>query len=571
MMQLRCNGIRLDVYEGVRVQFTQENPLFAFDSLQCERTTQFSLPSTPTNDRVFELARIPAYNGRQMRRRIPAEMIDGTVVKNGYLYIAEYDGTDYRVVFVTGELLGLQAIKNLGKLSDVISFNEVAYYGQSPSSPAYGIGRIWETILYLKPDDERYKPSIDLACLYNAICQQAGIVAEPLPTGADGVRIIPATLKGLQEQDVMFERRVIAPMAQGSNPQVTAATMSVPELFSQALASVMYRVESGGVITAYTGRVQQLKALQTLTIKFPDDWDEDLFVGQFNDGGSYLVGEFEFYGGRAFDEDGAVSGDPLAGHSIEVPVGNYVCIISKDDYFKGMDSGGARVQGWMYHNGGALDVTMEMSGKVDVGSWVRLQDNLPDITFTDLLKLVAALSGKVLYYTESGGLTFEDLDFGTYRSKADVRFVKRGAVARTFADYAQRNIVRFDDEQADRLQAVYTIANVNIAEEKELQVLPFSEGRDYAGRLYVFADGEKDFLGIADGGASLGRVALPMCSGLVDICAKSTQFKVTLRMLLMEFESVKPKILVEVDNSRYVWTSRSWQDGAAQFTLAQIP
>ena len=59
MMQLVCNGSRLDLYENTDLQFMEENPLFAFDNIKCERTTSFKLPATPTNDRVFSLARIP--------------------------------------------------------------------------------------------------------------------------------------------------------------------------------------------------------------------------------------------------------------------------------------------------------------------------------------------------------------------------------------------------------------------------------------------------------------------------------------------------------------------------------
>ena len=59
-MRLLCNGVALDLEAGATMSFKKTNPLFAFDALTCERTQAFSLPATPTSDRVLELARIPA-------------------------------------------------------------------------------------------------------------------------------------------------------------------------------------------------------------------------------------------------------------------------------------------------------------------------------------------------------------------------------------------------------------------------------------------------------------------------------------------------------------------------------
>ena len=122
-MQLLCNGVLLDLYDNAGLQFTHSNPLFAFDDLKCERTTNFKLPATPTNDRVFSLAKIPAYSGEGMRRKFTCKLQAGAVVRDGYLYVANFDGKDYNAVFVTGELVGLQRIKDLGKLSELKEYD----------------------------------------------------------------------------------------------------------------------------------------------------------------------------------------------------------------------------------------------------------------------------------------------------------------------------------------------------------------------------------------------------------------------------------------------------------------
>lgn len=570
MMQLLCNGVRLDLYENAGLQFTHDNPLFAFDKLSCERTTQFKLPSTPMNDRVLQLARIPAYKGTGMRTRFAAEMQDGVCVKRGYLYVSQFDGTDYAAVFVTGELIGLQEIKTLGKISDIIAYSNVATLGGSPSTPAAAVGYIWRNVSYLHADDISLNPSIELATLYSDILTAHGITAESLPAGADGVRIIPNELSGLKEQTIGFERAIIGNMAaDGTYPIVTTATIDISEIFLQSTARVARRVDLyGGGIKVYHGRVAQVKCMQEITLKFPSDWDDDLFVGQFLDGDTQSIGEFEFYGERSFNEYGVITGESLRGRSVEVPFGQYLCVIRRSDYFNGSTSEGDAI-GWSFSDG--ISCTFEASGKVEeVGSYARLQDNLPDMTFTELLKTIAALSGKVLNYSEAEGLTYEDLNFSGYASRADIWLMNRGGVSRTFADYAQRSVVHFDDEQADRLQVAYDIDNVNIELEKDLQVIPFSEGRDSAGLLYVYA-GEKMFLGMAAGQSTLSRVTLAKNVGLQALCDRSTQFKVTLRMGMYEYSRITAKTLLIVDNIRYIWTARSWQEDTAQFTLAQVP
>ena len=128
MMQLLCNGVRLDLYDNVELQFKHSNPIFAFDKLECERTTEFKLPATPTNDRVFGLARIPAYNGAGMMVQFPAELQVGTLVRTGYLYVSKYE-KDYAAILVTGEMVKLLAAKEAGNVKDYMS-NDTSAYGQ---------------------------------------------------------------------------------------------------------------------------------------------------------------------------------------------------------------------------------------------------------------------------------------------------------------------------------------------------------------------------------------------------------------------------------------------------------
>lgn len=93
-MQLICNGVSLDLYDNASFQFKRTNPLFAFDKLACERTTEFKLPATKTNDRVFGIARLPVLKGNGMRRRYDAQLLMSGIVRKGYLYVSEWTGKE---------------------------------------------------------------------------------------------------------------------------------------------------------------------------------------------------------------------------------------------------------------------------------------------------------------------------------------------------------------------------------------------------------------------------------------------------------------------------------------------
>ncbi len=127
-MQLLCNGVQLDLYNDFKLQLKHINPLFAFDKLECERTTEFKLPTTPTNDRVLSLARIPAYNGVGMMVKFPAELQAGAIVMSGYMYVRQYDGKDYTAVLTVGDMVGLLRLKEAGKLPDLVG-NDNATFG----------------------------------------------------------------------------------------------------------------------------------------------------------------------------------------------------------------------------------------------------------------------------------------------------------------------------------------------------------------------------------------------------------------------------------------------------------
>ena len=50
----------------------------------------------------------------------------------------------------------------------------------------------------------------------------------------------------------------------------------------------------------------------------------------------------------------------------------------------------------------------------------------------------------------------------------------------------------------------------------------------------------------------------------------ATQIEVEARMTMQEYNDIQNKDCIQVDNSVYVWTERSWQNDTAKFTLNKL-
>ena len=727
-MQLLCNGVYLDLYDNAGLQFTHSNPLFAFDDLKCERTTNFKLPATPTNDRVFSLAKIPAYSGEGMRRKFTCQLQAGTAVLDGYLYVANFDGKDYNAVFVTGELVGLQRIKDLGKLSELIEYTEAETYGGAGVSPTAAQYDIWRNVNYIKPAGNTLRPSLNGSRLYYDILLKNGIPAAPLPASLEGMRIIPAELKGANT--AMRFKCTIADSQQPSSPAPTNNFNTL--IFDSSLfeaENTEYGVailQTGGTSPNNWFNVRQYKAKTNLTLVIPDNWPDTLYIYDLSGVHEDNQGD-SFYGERWFSKELNQSsvtahGDRLAGRSVEIAARETFSFV--DSRYYSYNSVTA-IGGTTYNRGFMLqdtptfntDYTIEVKTDAETGNLVRAQDNLPDITFIEYCKTLAALHGKVLNYKESGytnlfpmlqvvpnvlsydnymiydkttctitstrrnntnpgsnslcaflsngssftllyekkttgifnftfvkpnndymlrfgfngnklnaylwvklpsnlngkkltlwgnitvldrtntgndaqvsniclvegssavtwaqwqknikGIVFDDINYNSYATKELENILKKGEVVRTFGAYAQNNIVQFDDEKADKIVVNYAIDNDNLDGQKELQKIPFSEGLLRDNVLYV-KDIEKDVIGLNTGAATLGRVQLPKNTNLQVLCTASTQLKIDVRMSMYEYNQINEHTRILCEGTLYLWTSRSWQNDVAKFTLAKV-
>lgn len=589
MIQFNIDGWLLELAENTKLQYSKLNPLFAFDKLECERTASFDVPATPKNDMIFGLSRLIQGDGAGMRVRYAAQMQSDGVTKDGYIYITAATRDKYKCVFVTGELLGLQRMRDAGKIKDICNLTTTALYGTAYAPPSSYQALPYRAINYKRLDDSF--PPIPSLRLYDIVsnCMQQLDVRITYPyyhTAWQSYRMIPNDVKGLTERLVSFHRVGTAYMSSSSTPTITNVYVDgLSWLFNTSLARVAYRRDFGSTMTVYYGNLRQLVPRQEVTINFPAIFPSDIFVGKFINGGTQFASECQFYGDYSFDDYGNVTGTPLAGRSVTIPAYEPFVFVSKSqDFYNGEESGGST--GWGWFRGAfptQIEESMNMSGEVVVSNPncnVSIADNFPDLTIIDLLKTIAALSGTALNYSDAEGVTFDSLEFDLWPSlNVDDKVLSVGDITRTFSDYAQTNRVVFDTSehvlQSERLQQVYNVQNQNLEESREVQTIPFDEGGLYGSNMvYIRNQGggyDKTTLASADTrGEGMLRVTLGRNTGIAGLCVASTSTQLRVRMTQYTYEMLTPQTAIYYNGVLYVWTKAQWSNGVATLSVSKI-
>ena len=587
MMQLLCNGVFLDMPDSVPLAFKRTNGLFAFDKLSCARTLSFDIPATPKNEQVFGFAKNPQFSGEGMRRKFPCQLQAGSVALDGVLHVESYDGA-YKGVFVTGELIGLQAVKDAGKIKDFLEETDITTLTQNPISPAVGKANKWSQVKYAT-ETERVRASWRLADIIVDACTQLSIPVPTLPADIEYVRIVPKSMLSMQAIKNTIKRTFLAPPSTTIYNNVNSVSVTKRSNFFNVTSAHAFRTiteNTGGVDTntMWLSNVRMLVPLQDIAITFPDTLGNDVFCVTFPS--TSPLNEVTFLGGYEFTlaPGKTITGTPLAGRSVTIPSGTPFVLVRYDEYHAIYNPGTPGVwydSGWELTGNIEVDVTMQGAYETVNAGLVALQDNLPECTLVDLLKMAAAISGTVLNYTSDSGIVFDDVDLTAFDVfQADGMVSKMNGMQRTFGDWAQHNLILFDGGDSvlkiEALSEDYTIDNDNIESRKELQKIPFSEGGvgghlDGRNLLLIRDASEKDALSDADtDGDTMLRVRLLKNAGVQALCNKSTKVSATFRMSFNDYVRIGVHTLLQVDGVRYVWTDAQWQKEMAKFTLSAI-
>lgn len=597
MIRFSISGEYLDLPADFSLQFKKSNVLFAFDNMECERSTSFDIPATPQNDRIFQLAKWIAAPGTGMRRRFDAQMQNGIVVKNGYLYVDAYADGKYKAIFVTGELLGLKRLRDIGSINESGLFDDYSdsvYRGagsQMPASEAYDL--IWANVSYEHSADTDIFPSIGVSkMLRNMGINDSGGVIDGLK-----LRLIVTKPQPIQEDTAQYGVNIINSHTGGYTPVGSSGSpiynVSVPNfeafddeetfpnnaLFDQS-TRVLVKYTNGGV--EYHGYVVLNKAKYDTSIFFGSGTPDDYFIGYFSpqtDMNQHysLLSDFIFIGGWSFDENGAETGTPLKNRWVDIPADGYFIVIRKSWWNQ---------NGWQIQTPDftLLESVMNFSGwenSDDAPAVWRLKDNLPNCTAVDILKAIAAMTGTILNYTEDNGIVFEPLILNGEQIEIDDKIIKVSTMERKFADYAQNNYIKFADDSAqyDNEKKIinYPIDNDNIEAYKILLTLPAGSGGIYSENsqyqvLYLRGGESVNILAVYDSREPiyLCRPVLQKNNDIQSLCDASTSVQMQVRMTLLEFEQLKPKTRIYYDGVLYVWTEAQYSKDVVTLKLSKI-
>ena len=563
MMQLVCNGVALDLYEGTGVQLKKSNPAFAFDAMSAARTTNFKLPTTPTNDRVFECAKLPAFNGEAMRRKFDAQLINGVVVMDGFLYVASFDGKDYNAIFVGGLAYDLKKWTNED-------------WGRLIFNPAYVADTIYNANASNIPTVARVKyhnnggdiyPSINLSGLFTMLNAQGvfriGGMYITTPrlirkdrTDIEGARVRLAN--GANAQDLNLDLST-------NNPLVTIGQMQMEYDAQQE--------------RAYMGNCFEVR--DTCYLTFPDDTPANLCVCYASRDGQAPAYSVRFFGSRKFirkNGQTVYSGAPLAGQTVEIDMTDWneglyqFVLMTADGAYWNSNANAfffcdANYYGTM-ENVPRYNIEVKMSGNA---GGVACLSMLQGLNLGDLLKMYAACTGMLLNIKRDGSVQFVSDLSGNNIVLDEV--LEQGEVKRTFADYAQRNRLQYKESdnvnEDERLFAYYIISNDNIEESKDLLTLNVSEGGIYTDD-YILVRGDDDTLAKEYSTDYMIRAPFIKSNPLQLLCDASTQVKVKARMNMYTFSLIDSATSFAYRANRYSWTNAEWSNNVASLTLAKV-
>lgn len=599
-MQLICNGVSLDLYDDAGFQFTRTNPLYSFDDLKCERTTEFKLPATKTNDRVFGIARRPELRGVAMRRRYGAQLQMGAVVKNGYLYVSEWTGKEYAAILVIGELVDVQKFGNYewGSLPLNYLINRTPYAANASDVPM--IAR-----MQYHMDEQgasiygRYQPSIDVHELLKAI-NDNGLLPISGLTGQH-FRIIRNAPHEIQDAQVTI----------GNNQAgATAANM---DIFSD---SPLIIADGSLIIGLPQGEprviLSSFKAQPGTRISFPENTPANLCLCTSY---SRAFGEhvyIEFFGGRGFKKtNGQIEyyGEQLAGKTFVVPddpnnSGCFVLMTAEaavwysgiNEPFFYFTSADPNFTGGDWSDVPDFSVTLRVNG-LNANGVYYYENEMPavaalqNLKLSDVLKIYCAVTGRLLNVTPTG------IEF-VERPTEDVMSLNVQSisnVSRDFGNFAQKSFVKFEDtddvKDYEKEIITYTIDNVNLQEETTLLEMDATEGGVYTGGGTLYEDNvllvrgckeetddlfeetemllPSNVIAQMSTGEWLERVSLSKNNFLQYLCNQSTKVKIQAFMTAYEYQQIKADTMLVIHGVRYTWTEGSWQKNVAKFTLAK--
>lgn len=565
-------GEYLDLASDFNFTFSYNNTLFAFDNMQVSRSTEFQIPATPKNNIILGFASDPSTDGGWARTKKQTELHYSGGKIDGFLFFGKYSKGSYSAIFVYGELSAIKTAKEKGNIVEYCDFTESLPTVSPTFRSAYSAGGTlpyafaWYNYKNGTADANRlsvamnYSPSVRFNTLISRAATKAGLTLDVnnVVSAINSIALIlPTQKKPATPTSISFS----------GVPNSTLVVSGAAGYLKSVTKTFKYR--PSGNLFWQRQAVVCFEALQDLTIK----------INSKSDFTHIVTGD-----GRTFLDEG-ISGITI-GYEYSFKQGEYFTFVSYYDYIlkQPYDDFGRTI--------GTIGCSVwgASQTEVSIGDTYYLQPNLPEVTFTDLLKTAANLLRMGIDYdVATNTLSFYDFSFDKSQAiELDSKTIEILSVDRTFLDYAQRNYVDFKSEEYVKNRATinYKINNDLIAAEKQLFTIPFSEGNFDEQNNVVVQDFDAEnkkisktaTIGIASkvsGQTYLKHVSqLPknvtLNTNLERIINESTTIVWVGRMIAGDFLKLKNKNTYKYKGQYYCCIDGTHSGGATTLTLVKI-
>ena len=586
MIRLEIEGGALELSAKTNLQFKRQNEILAFDNLQVSRTTSFTLPATATNRKLLEYCNDLNGYGDFARGKVSALLTFDSIQLKGNLYVGKCTSDEFECIFTFGDMLQLQALNESGSIILAPTRTDYVNYRESASQwTETSVQKFFHALDYLTSGDGvSLLPSVRMRTLVEYACADAGLNVDL--SGIDSndgyTRLLITSANGAGATgSIKFSNKDICVITP------TTGDSRFSQYFTPSGVDVgIDRVRTSGT-TDYTGKIKFTTRAVLVnfkcTVKFTHI-PTGVSLCKYNPSA-------DPYSSEIWEDLDYTSGD-----EIELEAGTIISFINLSEAYMVDASKSVRgtewvgtVTGWFDISGGEwrpgyyfgettdyVDATVDDTSDLQSGFRLYLQNNLPDVTYTELLQSYAALNGKMLAYDSTNEkFYFTDLTDYTVKELTDTNVISVKSIERTYGDFAQHNLVTFadDGDVKNPVRRDYTIKNLNLDYENKFVEMPFYAGG--ARELSQLVTSDECYVLSASTNVTIlshpysYRPRIKQTPTLEALCKQSTSVQLKVLMTAADYFGIKSNTAFGWHGCIWFWTECSWSDGVAELKLSK--
>ena len=575
---IKCGDQMLDTDEGSRVGFSYKSRWLMEKDGGKYRTFDLSVPATDTNNKVFLYDEEPVAAG--VRQGMSATVSSGGVLLDGVLFVSQYSGGRYNLLFVHGVLSRAFSVVPSWAIDNVITVEDKMQPTTSGRIPDFGFYQYdsgaFQGVVY--PPLSLF-PCANLGYLINTFAAYGGYTVNYPPAAlgrryqADAYGLILSTMNVYTRDSVT---------ATGSGVGGWNATVAGGGTLSQLGLDVVGKWFKRGLFDNKK-IVFAFVATRPITVVIADGQNVVIASGQ------------------GYELHNSWSG--IDGCTIEMETGDWFTAVSPADWTRHF--GHEKWNGGLINPHGyesTVSVSFEVcenTGVPSSGSQIDLSMNLPSLTLQQYLDAYCMIICAVWDIDEEAKEInihpFDEMlgSLNYFISLDDRKVTSISSVKRYIEGWSRHNYIRCDSKNVQDesyFKRDYPVENDYLDEEREVGVIPFNEG-DWAlnqyGQKELFSmdvvqtsNGELHYEGVVtvfyenalhDGALHIQTVNDEGVG--VDYAAftrQATTVEVNVAMSLQEFMRIEDRAAVTFRGATYVVESAQWGDGSARLVLLSV-